>query len=347
MAVKVGVIGLGALGSLHFKNLLSMEQVEVVAICDVRPERMAPDKVDAAFNIAQAQTKPLQLGNIRKYDDYKKLLRQKDIQAVAIATPTFLHPEMTVKALKAGKHVFSEKPMGLSLRDAQKMTQAAKQAGKILQVGHVLRFWPEYVLLKEMIDAKPYGAIRSATFTRLGGFPLWAWENWFLDPSRSGGAAIDLHIHDVDVINWFFGAPTRVSSTGMVEPDGAVNHISTQYFYPNIPMVTAQGGWLTGPFPFHMAATIEFDTATAIYDSRNKETLGVYHKALDQSDNRVDHPAVPAGSGYAIEMDYFISCIAGGRPNERIPAEQTAQAVALVAAEIKSVKTGKPVAIKG
>jgi predicted dehydrogenase len=343
MSIKFGVIGLGALGGSHFKSLMAMKDVQVTAICDVRPEKMCPEGLGSDFNIQQNQGAAAQIGDIRKHKDYRRVIRDESIQAVCIATPTYLHPKMTIQALQAGKHVFTEKPMGLRASDARKMIQAAQQSGKLLQVGHVLRFWPEYVMMKEMIDSARYGKVLSATFTRLGGFPAWSWENWFLNPRLSGGAAFDLHIHDVDVINWFFGPPQKVSATGVTDSLGGVNHITVQYQYADVPMVFAEGGWLNGPCPFSMSARLQFEQATVEYDSAGTPTLSVYRVGED----KVENPDVPQVGAYSAELEYFVSCLTGGKPNERVPAGQAAMAVAIVAAEVKSIKTHRAIAVKG
>jgi len=342
MAVKVGMIGMGGMGCLHFQGLASIPQAQVVAVCDVRPERLEDEALNVTINIDAGLGRAANLGGLEKYTDYKKMLRKADIDMVHICTPTDLHAQMAIAALKAGKHVFCEKPIALSSRMAGRMVQAAAAAGKYLMIGHVLRFWPEYVMIKEMIDSGKYGHVRSAVFRRVGGMPGWSSQAWYADSKRSGHATLDLHIHDVDLINWIFGKPAKVSSQGVVEPDGGVRYIVTQYGYDHVPLVAAEAGWVDALYPFYMALTVDFEKATVGYDSSRKPTLTIY----DSQAGKKETPEVSRANGYTEEVRYLIECIEAGRPPGRATGADAAAAVAIAEAEIRSVKARKPVRIK-
>ena len=228
MTIRVGLAGLGGMGAVHFKSYRQIEGAEVVAVCDPDPKRLTGDWSGAAGNIDAMTGGQADLSNLRTFTNYADLLAS-DVDLVDLTVPTYLHAEMAVQALRAGKHVFCEKPMARTSALAETMVEAAEEAGRMLMVGHVLRFWPEYLAMKEMIDSGVYGPVRSAVLTRLSATPAWSWENWMPDPARSGSAALDLHIHDVDTILWYFGQPLWVSSVGTVDAAGGVAHIVTQY----------------------------------------------------------------------------------------------------------------------
>ena len=344
MALKVGVIGMGGLGTMHFNLLSGMEAVELVAVCDCRPEQMQPDKAESRINLETGGETQGNLAEVRKYADYRELLAAETLDVVLIATPTFLHKEMTLAALASGAGVFCEKPIALNAADAREMVAAAQAAGRKLMIGHVIRFWPEYVLVKEMIDSGQFGRVRSAVFRRMGGAPTWGWENWFLDSNRSGHAAIDLHVHDVDTVQWYFGQPASVNARGVFEADGGCSHIVATYAFddPQLPsLVVAEGGWGTKGAPFYMTLEVEFEAALVAMDSRTSPTISVYH-----ADGQVTHPEVSAESGYKLELEYFVQSIAAGREPERCPAGQSANAVAIVEAEIESARSGQPVTLQ-
>jgi len=333
--MNIGVIGMGGLGTLHFKNLMKLPGVRITGICDIRPERLTGDWADTATNLEQQKSENFDLSTIAKFTDYRELLKT-DIQAVAIATPTFLHAEMSIAALEAGKHAFCEKPMALNSADAARMAATAKRCGKILQIGHVLRFFPEYIEAKAMIDDRRFGALRSVKSYRGGGFPGWAWENWFNRAELSGLAAVDLHIHDVDVIHWWLGMPSSVSSQAVWDGGGA-NEILTQYRGYGAPLVQTHAFWVTGPCNFEMGFTLGFDRATVVYGLSDKPGLTIFEKDAEKS----RFQSVPAGDGYFIEMDYFVNCILNNKPNDRLPPDDVAKSLKIVEAELRSSKSGQ------
>jgi hypothetical protein len=156
-------------------------------------------------------------------------------------------------------------------------------------------------------------------------------------------AALDLHIHDTDTVQWLFGRPARVTACGSLEADGGVGHIVTTYHYESGPLVVAEGAWdLPQPFPFRMDARLVFDTAAVEYSSARTPTLAVY----DGKTGQTEHPAVPAANGYTEELRYFVGCVARGERPVRIAPADAAAAVAIVEAEIKSAQTGRTVAVK-
>ncbi|MHC4157337.1 MAG: Gfo/Idh/MocA family protein, partial [Planctomycetota bacterium] len=116
-----------------------------------------------------------------------------------------------------------------------------------LQIGHCLRFWPEYARAKEIVAGGEYGRVVSATFQRLGSAPTWAWDGWIADEQRSGGMALDLHIHDTDFVQHVFGMPNAVRSFGANSEQGQLIHIITEYFYEDGKVATAEGSWAMMP----------------------------------------------------------------------------------------------------
>jgi predicted dehydrogenase len=342
MTVRVAVVGLGMMGTTHFKSYQEIAGAEVAAVCDVEGVKLSGDWSKAAGNIDTGAARQVDLSRLKTYGDFAALLADREIDLVDLCVPTHQHAEMTMAALDAGKHVFCEKPMALTSRLAHRMIRAAEKAGRMLAIGHVLRFWPEYLMMKEMIDSGRYGRVRSAYFLRLSPRPQWSWNNWLQDAERSGAAALDLHIHDTDTVQWFFGRPAKVAAAGMLE-GGGIAHIVTDYRYAGGPLVVAEGGWnYPAAFPFRMEARILFELAALEYSSLRSPTLTIY----DDKTGKVEHPPVPAGFGYTEELRYFIGCVAAGTPPARLAPADSAAAVAIVEAEIKSARTGRAVAVK-
>ena len=253
--LRIGIVGWGFMGKMHFRCYKSDTNVEVTAICDADAKQLQ-NSSGVSGNISGAED-DLDLSNIALYSDLSKMLAEEKLDALSIASPTFLHASQTIEALNAGVHVFCEKPMALNSGDCREMAEVAKQSGKTLQIGHCIRFWPEYVQAKEIIDSQKYGKVLAATFQRLSLTPTWSWDNCFLDGKRSGGAMLDLHIHDTDYVQYVFGMPKEVFSRGVIGPSGEFDHTVTQYLYGNDCVITAEGGWIMAPgFGFEMSFKI-------------------------------------------------------------------------------------------
>ena len=198
---RIGVIGMNSIGSVHAESLKKVPSAEVVAACDVAPELLKAKA--AAFNIP------------RQFTDYKELLKQEDIDAVFVCVPNYLHSVITIAALKAGKHVFCEKPMALNARQAQEMVGAAKAARKKLQLGMVWRHTAESQTIKDYVDKGYLGRIyhMRTVLRRRRGVP--GLGGWFTTKAMSGGGAIvDLGVHFFDLVMWLSNNwhPQRVSA---------------------------------------------------------------------------------------------------------------------------------------
>ena len=261
--LKIGIVGLGFMGKMHFRCYKSLENVKISAICDVDAKRLK-DSSGSSGNISGAED-DLDLSNISLYSDFSRMLDEEKLDVVSIASPTFLHASQTKEALKAGLDVFCEKPMALNSLDCQQMANTALQTGRNLQIGHCVRFWPEYVQTKEIIDSQKYGLVLAASFQRFSLTPTWSWDNCFLDGKRSGGAMLDLHIHDTDFVQYVFGMPKEVFSRGLIGPSGDFDHTVTQYLYEDEKVITAEGGWIMAPgFGFEMSFKILLEKATLL-----------------------------------------------------------------------------------
>ena len=337
--LKIGIVGLGFMGKMHFGCYKSHKNVEVVAICDADAKQLK-DTSGVKGNISGAE-QDLDLSNISLYSDLSRMLAEEKLDAVSIASPTFLHAPQTIEALNAGLHVFCEKPMALNSSDCGKMNVAAKEAGKTLQIGHCIRFWPEYVQAKEIIDSQKYGKVLVATFQRLSLTPTWSWDNCFLDGKRSGGAMLDLHIHDTDFVQYVFGMPSSVFSRGVVGPSQDFDHCVTQYLYDEkeskhySSVITAEGGWIMSPgFGFEMSFKIMLEEATLIYSSAQEATFRIYPK-----DGEMVKPDIPEGDGYSFEIKHFVENISGKKVPSVITPEQSADSVKIIEAEKESIRT--------
>ena len=335
--IRVGVIGLGFMGNMHSKCYQALDNVKLAAICDIDENKLKGGG-GAAGNIEGAE-KPLDLTGIELYTDFDKMLAEAKLDAVSITLPTYLHAEYTAKALQAGVNTLCEKPMAPTTEQCGQMKKAAKKSGKILQIGHCIRFWPEYVKAKEIIDSGEYGKVKAATFQRLSLTPTWSWENWLMDEAKSGGALLDLHIHDSDYVQYLFGMPKAVCSKGTKGPSGGYGHIVTQYYCDDDCVITAEGGWMMSPsFGFEMSFNIVLDKAVIFYDCTRDPAFKVCPADADAFT-----PEVLPGDGYSREIAHFAKAVAGEDVPEITTPQQSENSVKIILAEKQSADSGEKV----
>jgi predicted dehydrogenase len=221
------------------------------------------------------------------------------------------------------------------------MIAAASKSGKVLQIGHCVRFWPEYAKAKELIDGGQYGKVVAATLQRLGSPPGWSIDNWFIDEKRSGGVALDLHIHDTDYVQYLLGMPRAVCSHAAKGAAGQMIHIVTQYEYGPGQVVTAEGGWgMAGGFGFEMSFNLVLEKATIVYDLTRDPMFRVC-----PAEGEPFTPDVAPDDGYVREIDHFARAAAGEKVPEVITLEQSRDSVRLVMAEKESVEKQTSVAL--
>jgi len=335
--VKVGIIGLGGMGNMHFGVYEGLSDARVVALADTEAERLKPGKSSTAINIG-AGGAVIDPARHRTYTNADELIQDPDVELVDICLPTFLHAQYVIKAIEAGKSILCEKPMAMTPQECQKVLDALKGTGVKLMIGHCIRFWPEYVYLKETVEAGRMGRLIAAEFWRGGSIPEWSWQGWLKDHKRSGGAILDLHVHDVDFVHYLLGRPRAVCSTGAIGPSGGYDAVDTVYLYEDkISVYSGANMGLPVAFGFEMRYAVSFEKGCLIYNSRNTPAL------MEITAAGSTHPKVKQTDGYHEEIAYFVRCV----QNDELPAvvtpESAAFSIELAAAETRSVETGQTV----
>lgn len=300
--LKVGLVGVGGISGAHIPAWQSMEDVELVALCDVRPEQMT------------------RYPELRQYTDMDDMLAKEQLDILDICLPTYLHADAAVKAMERGIHVLSEKPVSLKTEDVHRLYETAKRNNVRFMVAQVLRFWPEYVYLKEIYDSGRYGKLLSGRMARLGHMPGWSWDNWMKDESRSGLVPFDLHIHDLDFMVYTFGKPKQVSSFRARRPDQDVFTAVYQFdgFY-----VDSEATWYAAPYPFHASYRFQFEKALIVLDG----ALTVYEVdgktfTVNADGGETGGIELPPTNAYANEIRYFADCVKAGRDADRVKEEE-------------------------
>ncbi len=206
--------------------------------------------------------------------------------------------------------------------DVERLAAEADAARTLCMPAMCMRFWPAWEWLRERVRDGTFGAPRSATFQRLASPPSWSQE-FYRDTARSGGALIDLHIHDADFVRWCFGEPAEVRSCG------TIHHLTTSYGIPGgPPHVTAEGGWDHTPgMPFAMRYLVVFERATASFDIARTPQLMLYR------DGKGEEITVSPLSGYEAEVQHLVRAIAEGRRDIRVTVGDALQTSRLLERE--------------
>jgi predicted dehydrogenase len=269
------------------------------------------------------------------YAEPEALLADEQVQLVSICTYTDTHADLAVRGLEAGKHVLIEKPVAIAPAEVERVADAAvKAGGQACMPAMCMRFWPGWSWLKEQIERRTFGPVRSASFQRLGSRPDWATE-FYRDDARCGAALVDLHIHDADFIRWCFGDPDAVVSTGTVD------HVTTMYRYRSGPShVLAEGGWgQAAGFPFRMRYVVNFAEATADFD------LGRAHPLMLSQAGESQPVPVPSLTGYDLEIRHLLDAISRGGLELTATIEDAVAVARLLEAERRSLETATTVAL--
>jgi predicted dehydrogenase len=291
--MRIGLLGLGFMGSTHLKAYQKIPGVEVVAVCSKDEQALTGD-------LSHIQ------GNLGGPGDKVDFSRTRIYRIVA---------------LNSGKHVLVEKPFAIGPAEADAVLEAAKRSGTVLMCAQVLRFFPAYVGMRHAL--RKAGKVHSAIFRRRCAAP--SWSAWLGDAKQSGGGVFDLLIHDVDMALHLFGKPSAISATGYEDLAGGVDLITANFYYEGIPSVVITGGWHhVKSYPFSMEFTVVTEAATFDFNSARSEEVGEYRKNGESA--VMEQPKCDA---YEAEVRYFVECAEAGEAPTICPPEESALAVKL------------------
>ena len=324
--IKIGLIGCGFMGTMHANCYKNIKDAEVVAFADIREEK--------AKELAKGT-------NAAIYLDGKDLIENADVDIIDICLPTFLHSKYAVMAMDKVKYLFVEKPVALTNKEADEMLAKANETGCNVQIGQVIRFWDEYVKLQEILESGKLGKVINANFRRISPIPTWGWNDWLLDTELSGGAAQDLHIHDMDYVLSIFGKPNTLKSIKNVCGE-ANSYICSLMGYDGF-VVTVEGTWaLPGTHPFEATFRVVFEKGVVenqggkfmLYTDDSAEEIAI--EKTEVAGDGFDGGNISDLGGYYNELVYFVDCAKNGAKVEKATLDAAAQSLEFVLDEIKN-----------
>ncbi len=324
--IKVGLIGCGFMGTMHANCYKNIEGVEIAALADIRKE--------CAEKLAEGT-------NAAIYGDGYDLIQMADVDIIDICLPTYLHAEYAMAAMEKVKYVFVEKPVALMSEEGKQMLQKAEETGAHVQIGQVIRFWDEYVELAKIIASGKMGKMINANFRRISPVPTWGWQDWLLKNELSGGAAQDLHIHDMDYVLSLFGKPNTIKSVKNILGEKA-SYINSLLSYDDF-VVSVEGTWgLPGTHPFEATFRVVFENGVVenaggklmLYTDASAEEIKI-EKQTGLGDGFEGGNISDLG-GYYNELVYFTDCVKNGAEVEKATLKDAVDSLDFVLEEIRN-----------
>jgi predicted dehydrogenase len=327
------------MGVTHLRAYQALASARLVAVCDA--VRLPVNGVLAGVAGNIKKNDDIALGSeVKVYRAVEDMLADPAVELVDLCTPTPVHPEQTIAALKAGKHVLCEKPLARTSASARTILEVAAASPGLLMPAMCMRFWPGWSWLQKVVQEQTYGRVLAARFRRMSALPTWSQQGTYTGGTDLGGALFDLHIHDTDFVQFLFGRPASVFSNGVLGANGSINHVVTQYHYPNGPAVYAEGSWLLTK-GFSMAYTLLCERATLDFDlARAENALQVTEPDQEPRNVKSD-----GSDGYTNEIRYMVECVQQGRRPEVVTGRDGQSALEICEAEEKSVRTGAVVTV--
>ena len=324
--LRVGLIGCGFMGTMHANCYKSIAGVEITALADIRHEY--------AEKLAEGT-------NAEIYGDGYDLINKADVDIIDICLPTYLHAEYAIAAMDKVKNVFIEKPVALTEEQGAKLIEKAKETGANVQVGQVIRFWDEYVKLAEIVNTGNLGKVINANFRRISPIPTWGWNDWLLKNELSGGAAQDLHIHDIDYVLSLFGKPKDIKSVKNIigEKSSYINSLLT---YDDF-VVSVEGTWaLPSTHPFEATFRVVFENGVVenaggklmLYTDAAAEEIKI--EKTKASGEGFEGGNISDLGGYYNELCYFTDCVKNGDKVQKATLCDGVESLRFVLEEIRN-----------
>jgi UDP-N-acetylglucosamine 3-dehydrogenase len=330
--VRFAVVGTGGMGGTHATNLAASPEAEVTWLVDVDTDR--------------AQKLAEKIGG-KVTADMDEAFAADDVDVALIALPTGLHRMGVEKAAAHRKHVFCEKPIARTNEDAEAMVRACEEAGVSMMVGHVVRFFSEYMKIKEEIDAGTLGDVAMVRGSRLNP-PVMERSPWFADVEKSGGVVLDLMIHEIDTFRWFFGDVERLYAHGLsfTEWHTRRDHAVASLKFRNGVIAHCEASWAHSAFRTSievagstgMLSHSSFDSATLTFEP----STGIDYEGIGQQSKAFTYMRPTNEPPHLRELLAFIHSLRTGEPVP-VDGHEATRTLAVANAVLDSMREHRPI----
>jgi len=327
--VKIGIAGMGYIGRIHYEASRMVPGIRVVAAASSQAEHIRKSYPE-----------------LQVTSSYQQLFRDDRLDAIIICVPTFLHETFASEAVANGRHVLCEKPFALDASSAARILAAAREAGVVFMVSQVLRFWPQYVRIRQLINEGTLGQVCAASAYRLAKYP--PWSEWFRDPQKSGGCLLDLQVHDLDFIFWILGRPRNIQSFGLQSSNGCWDHVHTILTYGDAIASVESSYIMPGSWPLAAGIRVVGSAAAVEYTFRSAGDVATRTESTEQAllycaDGRVEELAVDHEDMFVAQLRHFAECIENRATPMVCPCDESYDVMTLLSASQQSADTGKAV----
>lgn len=326
--LRIGIIGAGHFAKAHIEALGRLGG-------RARVTRVARRNMDQGFPEAEAAGAALVTS--------EELIGSPDVDAVTVCVTNNLHRRFAEAALRAGKPVFCEKPLAMTVEDADAVLRTAEETGQFLMVGHLARHIPVYGTVAEILETGRLGRPRAAYVNRMhcGG----GGRSWRMDPEIGGGVVFDLLIHDLDLLTWYLGKPLSVTARGRRHAQGGYDYLAAIFSYPEDVVAIAEGGFVFRP-PAGLRSMLRLVCERGHIEVNTNDPeapVRVFEegKSEEKIPAKLDNLLV---NGLVAEYEEFIDATQG-KIHGRLRPEDARQAVACAVAAIESADNGKEVEV--
>ena len=331
---KIAIVGAGAVANLHAGAIKALDCAELAAVVDVVHENAE------AFGARHC---------CLPYSDLEIMLDVEKPDAVILAVPTFLHCEYVERCGAKGVNVLCEKPVEMDLGRARKLIKSAETYGISLMIAQVVRFWQGYTDVKAMYDSGALGDVMMAYCHRSSTVP--ARGGWIIDPELGRGAIQDMHIHDVDFLEYLFGQAETVYTLAVKDYTGCFDHSFSSFTFPNGVKGVAECSFATKnsyPFTTFMRicgtkATVEYSYRAGVSDTKAVQNTGM---TIFRDNEPPVAVALDEYDPYARQLEYFLNCVETGAAPEIVPHVDCLRNIAMLDAVRESAESGKVVEIE-
>ena len=346
--LRIGIVGIGFMGMVHYLSYRRVRGAKVTAICSRSVKKRKGDWRGIQGNFGPPGAR-MDLSAVNCYGKLDELLADQDIDVVDITLPPHQHVEVAIAALRAGKHVFCEKPLALDATSARRVVKAAQRYDRQLLVGHVLPFFPEYQWARKVIDGGKYGKLKGGSFRRVIADPAWLKDYW--KPDRIGGPMLDLHVHDAHFIRMLFGMPKAITTQGRMRGECAESWLSLfHYENPELVVNATSGTIQQQGRPFTHGFEIHLDDATLAFEFGVIGSEGRYlcEPTLFGPRGKVVYPKMGDGdpmNAFPPQLSEVVRSIRAGEPSPILSGQLASDAITLCHLQTKSLTKGKTVAV--